>query len=61
MDPPHYVHNDVLADVLLSQIFHFTHYSDMGAPQYVKTDVLSVVVLAWMNHYTHRSGMDPTY
>jgi hypothetical protein len=61
MDTPHYVHNDVLADVLLSQMFHFTHHSDIAAALYVNTAVLSDVLLAWMNHYTHHSGMDPTH
>ena len=45
-DTPHYVHIDVLADVLLSRIFHFKLHSDTDAPQYVHTDVLSDVLLA---------------
>jgi hypothetical protein len=60
MEDPHYVHTDVLADVLLSRMFHFTHHSDMDVTHYVHTDVLSDVLLAWMSHYTHQY-MDPTH
>jgi hypothetical protein len=61
MDAPHCVHNDVLADVLLSWKSHFTHHGNMDASNYVHSDAISDVLLAWMSHYTHHSGMEPMH